>query len=42
VLGDDPQTTRARLQLCLITRRVLAGVLELIGIDAPERMDVKE
>ncbi len=42
ILGPDEVTTRARLQLCLITRRVLALVLDLIGIEAPERMADKE
>ncbi|MFH1842774.1 MAG: arginine--tRNA ligase [bacterium] len=42
IISDDESTTRARLQLCLATRRVLAYVMELIGVDAPERMIEKE
>jgi arginyl-tRNA synthetase len=42
ILGDDPAQSRARLQLCLLTRKVLARVLELIGIDAPEYMGEKD
>jgi arginyl-tRNA synthetase len=42
ILGSDPDITRARLHLCLVTRRVLAYVLELMGIEAPERMGEKE
>jgi arginyl-tRNA synthetase len=42
ILGTDASTTRARLHLCLVTRRILANVLELMGIEAPERMGEKE
>ncbi|MHB8080204.1 MAG: arginine--tRNA ligase [Candidatus Krumholzibacteriia bacterium] len=42
ILGEDVAVTRARLQLCLITRRVIAQVLELIGVEAPEAMGGKE
>lgn len=42
ILGEDRDVTRARLQLCLVTRRVLARVLELIGVSAPEFMGDKE
>jgi arginyl-tRNA synthetase len=42
ILGDEQQTTQSRLHLCLVTRRVLARVLDLIGIDAPEHMGEKE
>jgi len=42
ILGDDRDTTEARLQLCLLTRKVLHRVLDLIGIDAPEVMGDKE
>ena len=42
ILGDDPLVTRARLHLCLVTRRVIAHVLDLIGIEAPESMGEKE
>ena len=42
ILGDDPKVTIARLQLCLATRAVLAHVLELLGVEAPEFMGEKE
>ncbi len=42
ILGEDKDTTEARLHLCLITRRVLRQVLDLIGIEAPEHMGEKE
>ncbi|HPF35274.1 MAG TPA: arginine--tRNA ligase [Candidatus Krumholzibacteria bacterium] len=42
ILGDDPKVTRARLQLCLATRKVLADVLELLGVEAPDFMGEKE
>jgi arginyl-tRNA synthetase len=42
IIGTDPDLTRARLQLCMVTRHVLAYVLDLIGIEAPERMGEKE
>ncbi len=38
ILGDDEQRTRARLALCRGCQIVLANTLELIGIEAPERM----
>ncbi len=41
IITDDEQTTLARLHLSLMTQRVLRRVLELIGIDAPERMGEK-
>ncbi len=42
ILSDDVAVTRARLQLCLITRLLIAQVLELIGVEAPEIMGGKE
>jgi arginyl-tRNA synthetase len=42
ILGDDRDKTEARLQLCLLTRKVLRRVLDLIGVDAPEAMGEKE
>ncbi len=42
ILGDDRAVTRARLHLSLVTRRVIAHVLDLIGIEAPEYMGDKE
>jgi len=38
VVVDDPQLTRARLELCRAARSTLAAALSLIGVDAPERM----
>jgi arginyl-tRNA synthetase len=42
ILGEEPATTAARLQLCLVTRKVLATVLDLIAVEAPERMEEKD
>ena len=36
VLGADEALTQARLSLCVGTKRVLANVLELLGVSAPE------
>ncbi len=42
ILSDDDQNVvQARLQLSLITRHVLRSILELIGVDAPEKMGEK-
>jgi len=38
VLGDDEAVTAARLALCAATRQVLANVLAIMGIRAPEEM----
>jgi arginyl-tRNA synthetase len=38
VLGDDQELTRARLYLADATRSVLALVLSLLGVTAPEKM----
>jgi arginyl-tRNA synthetase len=38
VVGDDPQTTGARLYLAQSARRVLRAGLTLLGISAPESM----
>ena len=38
VLGDEPRLTAARLALVDTTRAVLANVLDLLGISAPETM----
>ena len=35
---DDPQLTRARLELCRAARHTLKTALELMGVGAPERM----
>ena len=42
ILTEEPEVAETRLHLCLVTRRVLAAVLALIGIEAPQRMDQKE
>jgi len=42
ILGEERETTAARLHLCLLTRKVLRQVLDLIGIDAPEHMGEKD
>ena len=39
---EDRARSEARLMLCQVIRLVIAKVLELIGVDAPERMDEKE
>ncbi len=41
IISDDRETTIARLNLCLMTRHVLRVVLDLIGVDAPEVLEVK-
>jgi arginyl-tRNA synthetase len=38
VLGEDAELSAARLALCLATRTVLAQVLELLGVNAPQSM----
>ena len=38
VLGDDDALAQARLWLCVGTKQVLANVLELLGVSAPEVM----
>ncbi|HSL10089.1 MAG TPA: arginine--tRNA ligase [Actinomycetota bacterium] len=39
VVGDDAELTQARLWLCRATKQVLANLLGLLGVSAPERMD---
>jgi len=39
VLSEDPELTRARLALVLAARTVLATVLRLMGVSAPEQME---
>ena len=41
ILGEEKDTTLARLHLCLVTQHVLRVVLDLIGVDAPEQMGEK-
>ena len=38
ILGEDKALSSARLALCKATRQVLANLLEIMGISAPERM----
>lgn len=38
ILTEEPNLRRARLGLCLATKRVLALVLDLLGVTAPETM----
>jgi arginyl-tRNA synthetase len=38
VVVDDPNLTRARLELCRAARHTLKQALDLIGVSAPERM----
>ena len=38
VVIDDPELTRARLELCRAARHTLKTALDLIGVSAPERM----
>jgi len=42
ILGEDENISQSRLHLSLVTRRILAQVLELIGVEAPEQMGEKE
>jgi arginyl-tRNA synthetase len=41
ILGEARDTTMARLHLCLVTQHVLRVVLDMVGVDAPERMGEK-
>jgi arginyl-tRNA synthetase len=38
VIGEAPDVEASRLALCQATKRVLATALDLVGVDAPERM----
>lgn len=38
VITDDVETTKARLGIIVATKQVLANVLSVIGVSAPERM----
>ena len=42
IIGDDPDITVARLALALAAKTVLASVLGLCGVSAPESMDRAE
>jgi arginyl-tRNA synthetase len=39
VLSDDPELTQARLWLCRGTKQVIANLLGLLGVSAPESME---
>jgi arginyl-tRNA synthetase len=39
VVGDDAELTQARLWLCRASQRVLANLLDVLGVSAPTRMD---
>ncbi len=39
VVSEDPDLTQARLWLCEATRQVIANLLWLLGVSAPERME---
>jgi arginyl-tRNA synthetase len=39
VVGEDAELTQARLWVCCATQQVLANLLALLGVSAPERMD---
>jgi arginyl-tRNA synthetase len=39
VVSEDEALTQARLQLCEATEQVLANLLALLGVSAPERME---
>jgi len=39
VVSDDPALTQARLWVCVAAQQVLANLLGLLGVTAPERMD---
>jgi arginyl-tRNA synthetase len=38
IIGDDPELTQARLFLAAATRTVLRNALQLLGVNAPEKM----
>jgi arginyl-tRNA synthetase len=39
VVSDDAELTQARLWLCSVTEQVLANLLGVLGVSAPERME---
>jgi arginyl-tRNA synthetase len=39
VLSEDDRTTQARLWLCVATKQVIANLLGLLGVSAPESME---
>ena len=38
-MTDDPAMTRARLWLCVGAKQVVANVLSVLGVTAPESME---
>ena len=42
VLSDDAELTQARLWLCVGTKQVIANLLDLLGVSAPESMERSE
>jgi len=42
VVSDDDELTQARLWLCRAAKEVVAGVLGLLGVSAPEAMERRE
>ncbi|MBD3220369.1 arginine--tRNA ligase [bacterium] len=38
----EPKRSESRLMLCLLTRKAIADVLRIVGVDAPERLPDKE
>ena len=42
IVSDNKETTMARLQLSLVTKDILARVLGLVGVEAPEYMGDKD
>ena len=42
VLSDDAELTQARLWLCVGTKQVIANLLDLLGVSAPESMERTE
>jgi arginyl-tRNA synthetase len=39
VVGEDAELTQARLWLCSVSKQVLANLLVVLGVAAPERME---
>jgi arginyl-tRNA synthetase len=42
VLSEDGTLTQARLWLCVGTKQVIANLLDLLGVSAPESMERSE
>ena len=39
LLKPNPLTSAFRLDLCRLTRNVIARCLDLVGVESPERLD---